>query len=220
MIGNRILRLLYPPKCVLCTRILPTGGTGLCHACRTDTVEFPKKRIPLPHLESWTALWYYEGNVRASLLRYKFHRRVSYAKAYSQLLAVKLLQEQIDFDLLTWVPTGKRRKRQRGYDQVALLAKAVADELGCEPVCTLTKIRNNPPQSGLGTAAQRRANVLGAYRLCNGQNITGKRILLLDDVITTGATAGECARVLLTAGAKSVTLICVAAANHQEKTSR
>lgn len=220
MILSALLRLLYPPKCVLCTRLLPADQTGICHSCRTNTAEFPSGRIRLPHLESWTALWYYEEEVRASLLRFKFYQRPSYAQAYAQLLAVRLMQEQPRFDLLTWVPTGRLRRRKRGYDQVALLAQALAKELDFKPTRTLVKIRDNPPQSGLGDAAQRRANVLGAYRVVKPEQIAGKRILLLDDVITTGATAGECARMLLTAGAREVHLACVAAANHQEKTSR
>lgn len=220
MIFSSLLRLLYPPKCVLCTQLLESGQTGLCHRCRTTTADLPAPRIRLPHLESWTALWYYEDTVRASLLRFKFSRRPAYAQTYGQLLAVKLLQAGLDFDLLTWVPTGRLRRRERGYDQVSLLAKATAKELGCKACRTLVKIRDNPPQSSQGSAAQRRANVLGAYRVRNNRQIAGKRILLLDDVITTGATAGECARMLLTAGAKEVHLACVAAANHQEQTSR
>ena len=220
MIREALLQLLFPAKCVLCTRLLHGGQTGICHCCRSKTGDFPDPRIRLPHLESWTALWYYEGEVRDSLLRYKFQRRPAYAQCYGQLLAVKLLQRGTEFDLLTWVPASRRRRRNRGYDQVALLAAATAKELGLSATALLKKIRDNPPQSGLGSAAARRANVLGAYRVIDPQLIVGKRILLLDDVITTGATAGECARMLLTAGAKEVHLLCVAAANHQVKTSR
>ena len=81
------------------------------------------------------------------------------------------------------------------------------------PVRTLQKVRHNRPQSGISGQAKRRANVLGAYRITDPQQLRGKRVLLLDDVITTGATAGECARVLLTAGAKEVHCGCIAAAH-------
>jgi predicted amidophosphoribosyltransferase len=115
------------------------------------------------------------------------------------------------------VPVSRLRRFRRGYDQVELLAKAVGKELGQKPVRLLKKIRNNPPQSGISGQAERRANVLGAYRIIDAAAVTGKRILLLDDVITTGATAGECARVLLTAGASQVHLGAVAAARHHDK---
>ena len=85
-----------------------------------------------------------------------------------------------------------------------------------EPVRTLKKVRNNPAQSRIAGVAQRKANVLGVYRAVCPEIIKGKRILLLDDIITTGATAGECARVLLTAGAKEVHCGLIAAARHHE----
>ena len=126
---------------------------------------------------------------------------------------MKLLQTHPEgLDVLTWVPVSRLRKVSRGYDQVELLARAVGAELGMEPVRLLKKIRHNRPQSGISDAAQRRANVLGAYQMVPGQDISGKRILLLDDILTTGATAGEAARVLLTAGAKEVHCAAVAAA--------
>ena len=84
-------------------------------------------------------------------------------------------------------------------------------------LCLLHKIRNNRPQSRIRGQAQRRANVLGAYVTVDQEKLAGKRILLLDDIITTGATAGECARVLLTAGAKDVYCAAVAAARSQKK---
>ena len=81
-----------------------------------------------------------------------------------------------------------------------------------EPVPLLKKVRHNRPQSGISDASKRRANVLGAYREVNRQAIAGKRILLLDDILTTGATASEAARVLLTSGAKEIHCAAVAAA--------
>ena len=77
---------------------------------------------------------------------------------------------------------------------------------------TLKKVRHNKKQSGLGDISQRRANVLGVYRVLDPEAVRGKRVLLLDDVLTTGATAGECARMLLTAGAKEVHCAALAAA--------
>ena len=216
---HQILEFLFPSKCVLCGKILKKGELDLCRSCRTEISDHPKPKNPIQFLASWTVLWYYEGNVRQSLLRYKFSNRRSYAAAYGRLLAMKLLREYPDgFDVLTWIPISAQRKLERGYDQVELLAAAVAAELGMEAVPTMQKIRNNPPQSGISGSAQRRANVLGVYRATNPEGIRGKRVLLLDDIITTGATASEAARVLLTAGASEVTCAAVAAASHSKKT--
>ena len=208
-----LMELLFPSKCVLCRQLLKTGETDLCGSCRADAPEYPNRKIKLQFLDSFAAVWYYEGNVRASLLRYKFHNARSYSASYGRILAMKLLREYPDgFDVLTWVPVSRLRKLRRGYDQVELLAKAVGKELGMTPVPTLKKIRNNRPQSRLKGAEARRANVLGAYRILENTDVKGKRVALLDDILTTGATAGECARVLLSAGAKEVHCAAMAAA--------
>lgn len=210
---------LFPEKCILCGHVLEREETDLCRACRVDAPECALSKIKYPYIDRWTALWYYEGNVRHSLLRYKFHNRRSYAAGYGRLLAMKLMKEErLDFDVLTWVPISARRLRKRGYDQVALLAEKMGQELEITPVSTLKKIRNNRKQSHIAGLAQRRANVLGAYAVTDPALVAGKRILLLDDILTTGATAGECARVLLTAGAKEVQFAAIAAAN--QKTNR
>lgn len=207
--------LLFPPKCILCRKVLNGEETDLCHSCRKEISDHPDSSVKLPYLAKWFALWYYEGNVRSSLLRFKFHNARSYAQIYGRFLAMKLMREQIEFDILTWIPISAIRKWFRGYDQVKLIADAVAKELGLTPVTTLKKIRHNPPQSGFGDASRRRANVLGVYQAVEPQQFAGKRVLLLDDILTTGATAGEAARVLLTAGAKDVYCAAVAAAPHQ-----
>lgn len=208
-----LMELLFPPKCVLCREILKNGEIDLCRTCRSDAPEYPNRKIKLQFLDSFAAVWYYEGNVRSSLLRYKFYNARSYSLSYGRILAMKLLREYPDgFDVLTWVPVSRLRKLRRGYDQVELLAKAVGKELGLAPVPTLKKIRNNRPQSRLKDPAARRANVLGAYRILENADVKGKCVLLLDDILTTGATAGECARMLRMAGAKEVHCAAVAAA--------
>ena len=211
-----ILGLLFPPKCLLCRKVLQAEELDLCKACRVDGPECTNFRKKLPFIDSWVAIWYYEDNVRHSLLRYKFRGARSYAQGYGRLLAMKLLEANAEgFDLLTWVPISPLRRFFRGYDQVELLAQRVGQELGIEPVPLLAKIRHNRPQSGIIGDAKRRANVLGAYRAENRELFQGKRIVLLDDIITTGATAGECARVLLTAGAQEVHCGAVAVARHR-----
>lgn len=210
---------LFPEKCILCGRVLERDETDLCRACRMDAPECPVSKIKYPYIDQWTGLWYYEGKVRQSLLRYKFHNRRSYAAGYGRLLAMKLMTEdRLAFDVLTWIPISARRLRKRGYDQVQLLAEKMGAELGIEPAPTLKKIRHNRKQSHITGLAQRRANVLGAYEVIDPAAVAGKRVLLLDDILTTGATASECARVLLTAGAAEVQFAAIAAAN--QKTNR
>ena len=211
---------LFPEKCALCGRILERGEWDLCQKCRVEGPDCPVSQTKYPFLDEWTALWYYEGDVRRSLLRYKFYGKRHLAACYARLLGMKLLTEdRADFDVLTWIPISGKRLRKRGFDQVQLLAEKLGGELGTVPVATLKKVRHNRAQSGITGYAQRKANVLGAYQVLNAAALQGKRVLLLDDILTTGATAGECARVLLTAGAKEVKFAAVAAAK-QHKTGR
>ena len=209
---NLIYGLLFPPKCVLCGDLLRSGEQDLCKECRSEAHLFPNGKRKLQFLDSFAAVWYYEGSIRRSMLRFKFYGRRSHAVSYGRLLAMELTKEFPDgFDVLTWIPVSSGRRLRRGYDQVELIAKAAARELGMEATPTLRKIRSNPPQSRITGEAQRRANVLGVYRVLQDADIRGKTVVLLDDILTTGATMGEAARMLRTAGAEQVHGAAVAA---------
>ena len=215
---EHLLQILFPPKCVLCRKLLKEEETDLCRTCREAQPEFTGNKIKLSFLAQWTGVWYYKENVRQSILRYKFYGRRSYAQSYGRLLAMKLQREGWDdTDVLTWIPISRRRRFRRGFDQSQLIAQAVARELGLPLAATAKKVRHTKPQSLMGDAAHRRANILGAYRITDPESVIGKRVLLIDDIITTGATASECARVLLTAGAKEVKLATVAVATHNTR---
>lgn len=201
-IKESLLDLFFPPHCAFCRK---TGVHGVCDDCaRTlpyarpalcEGGRFGKCASPL----------LYEDAVRESLLRFKFHGAQSAAEGYGELLA-RCAAEEFggEFDLVTWAPVSEKRERERGYDQAYLLAKETAKHWDTEPVRLLRKTRNNTAQSSLTSASERQGNVLGVYRAENEARIRGARILLIDDILTTGATLGECVRVLKDAGAKSV----------------
>jgi len=213
-----ILQLLFPPRCVLCRRLLKRTETDLCRDCRENAPQYLNTKTKVQFLDSFAAVWYYEGRVRESLRRYKFRGARGYGAVYGRLLAMRLLEQAPGgYDVLTWVPVSALRRFRRGYDQVELLAYAVSRELGMVPVSTLKKIRHNPQQSRIRDAARRRANVLGAYRVTDPEAVRGKRVLLLDDILTTGATVGECARMLRMSGAQEVHCAAVAAAQKRKK---
>jgi predicted amidophosphoribosyltransferase len=138
------------------------------------------------------------------VLRLKFGGASASAEALGGLLAqcaAELLSGE--FDTVTWVPVGRRRLRARGYDQARLLAEAACRLWDTKPLPLLNKPRDNPAQSGLTGPAARRANVLGVYQ-AEPALTRGRRILVIDDVVTTGATLGECAGELFRAGAAAV----------------
>ena len=207
MVFEALKELLFPRKCVFCGRILKRNESGICRTCRTEIPEYEGERY-LPGLDGCCVLWYYEDKVRESLLRFKFHNRSDYAQVYGPVLAMRIHQRFPDADLITWVPVSGKRLKERGYDQAELLAGSAAEELDIPAVRLLEKHRHNDAQSGIGDAAARRENVRDAYRGC--ADAAGKRIVLIDDILTTGATARECAAVLKKAGAAKVYLAAVA----------
>ncbi|WP_209343022.1 phosphoribosyltransferase family protein [Flavonifractor sp. AGMB03687] len=208
-----VLDLLFPPKCVFCGKVLDTGEDGLCARCQRELPWLTDGEAELTgeFFSLCAAPLRYQDKVRDSVRRYKFKGRRGYHKLYGRLVA-QCVHDHLAgrYDLITWVPLSPQRKKERGYDQAFLLASAAALELGEVAVETLRKERNTDPQSGLTEDAQRRANVLGAYTPVDPELVAGKRVLLIDDVVTTGSTLSECARTLRTMGASDV--VCAALA--------
>lgn len=199
-----LLELLFPTRCVFCRR-LSGRGEPVCKACRERYPDVPPaQRVRhLAGLDCLAPLWY-TGRVRDALLRYKFRDRSGYAPVFGNFMRKCLDENRISCDSITWVPLNRRRLRQRGYDQARLLAEDLSRRLSVPCLPTLQKIRNNPRQSAAGNAEKRRRNVKGVYAALPEADPGGKTILLVDDIVTTGATLSEAASVLRKAGAASV----------------
>lgn len=215
-VWEQLLNLLFPPKCPFCRRIL--DSPGVCDTCRKElpwTEEHEAVREGTDSLRCAAPLWY-EGKVREAILRLKFYGAAATAETLGALMA-QCAAEHLsgEFDLITWVPVSRKRRWKRGYDQAELLARAVCRVWGVKPVALLCKTMNNPAQSGLKEDAARRANVLGVYEMRPGAEVSGRRVLLIDDVCTTGATLTECSKVLREAGADAVVCACVAHARRE-----
>lgn len=209
-----LLDLLFPPRCVFCRRLLRKGEDGLCAACRRELpwIAGPAAQQKLEFVSLCASPLWYHGLVRESFHRYKFKGFKGYAKAYGRLMG-QCARDHLSgrYDLITWVPLSPGRLKERGYDQAMLLAQAAAQELGGTAVKTLRKVRNVKAQSGLGKDdSARRANILGAYQAADPELVAGRRVLLVDDVVTTGSTLSECARILRTAGAADVVCVTLA----------
>lgn len=206
--------LLYPPKCPFCARVLDGREDALCPRCRSALPRTgPGDVRTVDGCAVCLAPLWYEGRVRDAVHRYKFRGGQNHAAVFGTLMAACLLTRAgRELDAVTWAPLSKKRLRRRGYDQARLLAERVGELLGRPVVPLLEKWRDTPPQSGLEDARRRRENVRGAYRLLPEARslCSGKKLLLVDDVVTTGATMGECAKLLKSAGAASVAALSLA----------
>ena len=209
-----ILDLIYPPRCCFCSKIIEREAQGICAACG-EKLSSLKKDNGTRILEGGVVCCYplvYDSMVRESFLRYKFSGAVSYAETYASLLADRLRSMLSVCDVITWVPLSRRRKRKRGYDQAELLAKGTAVLLGLDCERILYKNKEAKTQSRLKDRKDRADNVKGAYSLHDSKLVEGRRILIIDDIVTTGATLSECCRVLKKAGAETVTAAAFASA--------
>ncbi|MGI5936531.1 MAG: ComF family protein [Oscillospiraceae bacterium] len=209
-----ISNLLFPPRCAFCRRILKRGGSGMCSSCE-KAISYTENggRQTGDFFTVCVSPLYYEGIVRESILRFKFKEATAYASLFGRLIADCIRKHLAGcYDLISWVPLSAKRLKKRGYDQAMLLAMAAALELDDVAVETLIKHIDVPAQSGVGSKEKRKANIAGAYRVSDPELVQGRRILLIDDIVTSGSTLSECARTLLQAGAAEVVCATLARA--------
>jgi ComF family protein len=217
--GKAVLDLVYPPRCVLCGR----QGDFVCEACllalpRAEGVRCNTCWLPLqgssqcwaclehpPALASLRSVFRYEGATRRLVRAYKFDGVSSLAPLLTQRLVECYRAQGQAADVIVPVPLSGRRKRERGYNQSELLARETARRLGLPLRVALRRKRHSEAQARSPSAEQRHQNVAGAFEVArSADRVRGQRVLLIDDVATTGATLNACAAVLLSAGAASV----------------
>ena len=213
-VGEALLDLLFPPKCPFCQRLLHDPRAPLCPNCQASlpwlTGRAGERRVDFTQ-GCWSPLAY-QAQVREAVQRYKFAPAPAYGRPFGLLMAQCARDQGVEAELVTWAPLSKKRRRKRGFDQGELLAWTVGECLALPVLPLLEKSRHTVPQSSLPDGAARRANALGAYSLLPGGRIEGGRVLLVDDVVTSGATLSECARLLCQGGAKQVLCLTLAQA--------
>lgn len=207
---QRGLDLLFPRKCPFCQTV--TGSALLCDECGRKLVGNGEGTLHKGTFGRCAAPLSYEGAARAAILRYKFARQMSGLDCFAQLMASCAAEHfSGEFDAVTWIPVSKKRLRERGFDQSFYLARGICNIWQVPVERTLRKTVHNPAQSGLDSVEERRSNVLGVYEALPEAEVAGRRFLLVDDILTTGATMAEARRVLLEAGAVQVVCLTLAA---------
>ena len=206
-----VLSLLFPPRCPFCRRVLPVGEM-ICEACseklpqvtyRKYTVGYYPCCAPLPYRDAYAA----------AVKRFKFSRKRTYAQPLGLLViaaAKRAYHDLSRFDCVTCVPMHKTTMRRRRFNQAELLARECAALAGLPYRDTLIKLRQNVPQHTL-KRDQRAENVRGVFAVSDPSLVRGKRVLLIDDIITTGNTLGECAHMLHDSGCREVCCAVVCA---------
>lgn len=216
-IARFVLDLFFPPRCTWCDAVVGSSGNCACEA-KVARLRLPPGEHDLRaagqdshFLEAAWACWQYEEPVKQAIWRLKFQAEKNLAQPLASCMAEKLKGCDLAgrYDLLVPVPISAKRRRQRGFNQSELLALHLSGALGIPHAFhALQKNRDTPRQMTL-SLAERRDNVAGVF--CVAEPVAGKRVLLVDDIITTGSTLNECASMLLGAGATGCGAIALAA---------
>lgn len=214
-VREKVLDLLFPPKCPYCQQILEDPRATVCSDCqpRLPWLEGKAGERRIDFADGCFSPLAYRDAVPGAVHRYKFSRVRALGKPLAALMA-QCLSDRLPegADLITWAPLSKKRLRERGFDQAELLAREVGRLLSIPAAPALEKTRNTSPQSELEEESARRANARGAYALLPGADLTGRRVVLVDDVVTSGSTLSECAALLRQGGAAQVYCLTLARA--------
>ncbi|MFN0070662.1 MAG: ComF family protein [Chloroflexota bacterium] len=217
------LASLFPSRCVGCGR----RDTDLCDACRSNLLRLPDRRCPhcaapagrlgvcdrcrthRVYLDSIRVDLAFDGPLRKAIHLLKYRHGTYLIPMLRDLALESIRARPLRPDAIVPVPIGPRRLRERGYNQSILLAEAIGSALNLPVMVALDRVKEGPSQTRLNVS-ERRANVRDAFAVRRDLDPDGLRLLLIDDVMTTGATLDACARALKRAGAARVFGLAVA----------
>ncbi|HIE04756.1 MAG TPA: ComF family protein [Candidatus Latescibacteria bacterium] len=205
-----LLDFLFPPKCPLCGGEPEGGDAGICGGCWEEIKgNFRGEVSEMPWGGKLFVLADFDGRVQEVIHLVKYRHRRSLGRALGRWMGEKLgaVPEFSDLQLIVPVPLHPRRKWERGYNQSWEIASGVGEVVGVPVEEALSRSRNTPSQTGLDVR-RREENVRDAFRA--RMSLGKKKVLLVDDVLTTGATASECAKVLKEAGAEEISVAVMA----------
>ncbi len=211
---NNILELVYPPTCGFCGKIC---SNYICTKCYAKIKKYEIKnrknyKVKDMYFDEMYNVFRYEEDIRNILIRYKFQNKAYLYKTFSKIILnnKKICGNLKKYDIIIPVPIHKKRKHRRGYNQTELVAKEISHQLKIKMgKDVLIKNINTKAQSEL-SKKERNDNIKGAFKVQNLQKIKNKKILLIDDIYTTGNTANECSKMLKLAGAKNIGILTIA----------
>ena len=206
--------MFFPPVCGFCGKL---DRNSLCNKCKIQIQKNNLSKIEAykntsSYFDEHIYLFQYSGEIRNMILNYKFREKSYIYSTFVELIKnnKKICAQIKKYDIIMPVPISKKRLNIRGYNQSALIARKIAKMLNmCYEENILVKIKDNKPQSEMGQE-KRKSNVKDVYTIKNKEKIYQKKILLIDDIFTTGNTVNECAKVLIGNFASNVGIFTIA----------
>lgn len=206
VVGKSLGNALFPVSCVFCGVVLDSD-IPTCGGCRRDLPPLAGVQPAIAPLTAVVTPFEYAFPVDAAIKALKFRRKLFYAPAFAHLLLMSFAELPEDIDALLPMPLHWRRQAMRGFNQAAEIARPIQKVTGLPLVKNVIRHRSTPYQSGL-SASQRKRNLSNAFRMKG--RVDCEHVLIIDDVITTGETCRQLAKVVLDAGAKQVSAIAMA----------
>jgi competence protein ComFC len=209
-----LFRSLYDfifPKlglCIYCKSDTP--HQFVCDAC-SETLKKLEAENPKPNMLS---CYYYDSMVSDLIKSYKYNDNEYYYEYMSVQIAKLIVESNLTADIITFVPLHKRRNAQRGFNQSKVIAKKVAELIGISYACTLIRTVNTDQQAKL-SEQMRKENVKNAFKYKYNENLFNKSVIIIDDVVSTGATLACCIDKLSSHGAKDITSITFAKSHYK-----
>ncbi len=210
-IFEAVMRFFFPPKCISCEKSLlhsaPIPYCNKCYAVLNDGKIFALTEKSVPNIDAIYAFYRYNNeSAKFSVFHIKKCFSTPFADFYKELCRQMLDETNVllNIDMITFVKRRSSEKRREGFDQAKMLAKIMSEVSGVPLVSTLKRVGQSKKQRML-TPEQRRKNVQNAFKAT--LDLSGKRIMLMDDVVTTGSTVSDCARALKESGAKEVRVL-------------
>lgn len=209
---KKIENFIFPPSCLICGKL---GKNIWCKDCKKEIYEKALFKIESKenYYEKHIYIFLYKDKIRKLILDYKFNNKSYLYKIFSRIIIKneKIYRILKKYDIIIPVPIHKKRKAQRGYNQSQLITKEISnciENLKYENNI-LVKIKHTMPQSIL-TKKQRKQNVKNVYKIINKEKINNKKIILFDDIYTTGSTVKEISKILKQNGAKEILVLTIA----------
>ena len=196
-----LIDIIYPEeeKCIICDE---DGFIGICPFCKSKINKIKKQDEILSY-------GYYGGILKDLILSFKYNKNFTAGKVISELLLTLINEEKIDFDVICYVPMTKKSIKKRGFNQCEIISKYISKNLNIPVSKALIKVKNTKEQKTL-SKEERENNIKDAFIIKVNKEIFKKRILLVDDVITTGTTLLECKKILEKSGAEKITILTIA----------
>lgn len=185
----------YPDRCPFCNKLISSKDT-VCDECRRN---MPKSGIHtgIPGGYRCVSPLSYTGKYKGAVLRFKFKHKLQHCDRLAEIIYDEVANSysEIKFDCITFVPMHKKNLSKRGFNQSELLAKSLSRLMDVPCLGTLEKVKFTRPQHIL-SAKERKTNLKNAFSVIDKNAVSGRSILLIDDIVTTGSTMAECIRTL------------------------